>query len=405
MDIIRLIKKNSALLLPIGIAIIAALLFIPTILAGRSLQSQMQESIAIAGKIASLGRNTVPANQYRVEQSFQQEHAIDANAIVLLAEQTSRRELLLYEMFPEPTETSSAIFTNFGKKYRKAIEKIISEMRAQDCPTDAEIADVTKTGGASLSASRSGTSNISSTRSEAITEQLCKDRAQAVPVYASANIFSGYAFWDNYNYIGDEAIQDCWKGQLAYWIQKDIADTIIAMNKNSSSVFNSPVKRLIGISFTGSYKSDTSSYQGSSSVLDMPQYVRSKTEGITVPWTGRISNDDVDVVHFAFSVIVSNKAVEPFMKELCSQKTHLFKGWSGQEDAKEYVHNQITILKSSVEPVSRPSGAADKYRYGNDAVLQLNLVCEYIFDNAGYSKIKPKSKSAESGNSSRSRVY
>ena len=50
-DIVRLIKKHSALLLPIGIALAAVLLFVPTLLAGKSVRSQMQESVDIGGQI------------------------------------------------------------------------------------------------------------------------------------------------------------------------------------------------------------------------------------------------------------------------------------------------------------------------------------------------------------------
>ena len=281
---------------------------------------------------------------------------------------------------------------NFGKLYRKSIEDIVADLRAQDCPTDAEIAEVTSTG--LIGQTGISASSIATSRNDAIIEQLCKDRAESIPVYASPEVFSGYTFWDNYSYIGrDEAIQDCWKGQLAYWIQKDVADTIAAINKNSSSVLKSGVKRLLGISFSGLIsKSDAASRQSFSGTTDLPQYVVSETEGaLTFPWTERITNEDIDVVHFACSLIVSNKAVQPFMKELCSQKTHVFKGWSGQEAGQEFVRNQITILKSSAEPIARTSNLSDKYRYGADAVVQLNLVCEYVFNSAGYSVVKPKS--------------
>lgn len=393
-DVVRLIKKHSALLLPIGIALAAILLFIPAMLAGKSVRSQMQESVDIGGQIDSLARNTVPATQYRVEQAYQQAHANDANAITKLIQQTSQRELLVYGMFPEPNETSSVIFTDFGKTYRKAIEDMAAGLRGRDCPSEAEIAEVVKHGG--------GDSGTGATvfeaggHNEAIVEQFCKDRADSIPVYINPETLSGYDFWDNYAYVGrDEAIEDCWKSQTAYWIQKDVIDTIAAMDANSSSVAKSPVKRLVGISFSSEFKSDSSGRRDTAGTADMPRYVTSPTEGIlAIPFTGRISNSDLDVVHFSFSVILSGKAVGTFMKELCSRKTHTFKGWSGDQPPQRYVHNQITILKSSVEPVSRASGGmgtADRYRYGDDAVVQLNLVCEYLFSKAGYGEIKPKS--------------
>jgi hypothetical protein len=402
MDLLRLAKKHSALLLPVGITLGAILLFVPTLLAGRAVRSQMEQSISLGGQIDSLSRNAPPANQYKEEEAYQAKHASDANAITALAQQTSERELLVYGMFPEPNETSSAIFTNFGKRYRKAIEDMVLGLHARDCPTEAEIADVTKYGGTASNAGYGfgGSSTQGQSRNEAIVEQLCKDRAESIPVYASPAIFSGYDFWDNYTYVGrNEAVEDCWKAQIAYWIQKDVVDAIAAIDKGSSSVFKSPVKRLVSISFAGSSMGSGGGRGGSSAPSDMPSYVLSETDGtLTIPWTKRISDADIDVVHFAFSAIVSSKAVEPFMKELCSQKTHVFKGWSGQEQPQQFVHNQITILTSSVEPVM-PATAADRYRYGDDAAVQLNLVCEYIFNKVGYAAIRPTLISDAAGGS------
>ncbi|MDO8303612.1 MAG: hypothetical protein Q7T18_10255, partial [Sedimentisphaerales bacterium] len=200
-------------------------------------------------------------------------------------------------------------------------------------------------------------------------------------------------FWDNYNYTGrEEAIEDCWKAQLAYWIQKDVVDTIAVMNAASPSVSISPVKRLVGISFTSEFKADTAGRREATATADAPRYVTSETEGIlAIPWTGRKSNDEIDVVHFAVSVVVNNKTVGPFMKELCSRKTHTFKGWSGKEATQNLFHNQITILKSSIEPIVHTTSTGDdRYRYGDDAVVQLNLACEYFFSKAGYGQIKPR---------------
>jgi hypothetical protein len=392
-DIVRLIKKHSALLLPIGIALTAVLLFVPALLAGKSVRSQMQESVSIGEQIDSLAGSTVSANQYRVEQTYQQAHASDANAITKLIQQASQRELLVYGMFPEPNETSSIIFTNFGKTYRKAIEDTMAGMRGRDCPSEAEIAEVVKHGAGDYG--MGNTAFEAGSHNEAIVEQFCNDRADSIPVYVNPETLSGYDFWDTYTYVGrDEAMEECWKSQIAYWIQKDVVDTIVAMDANSPSVSKSPVKRLVGISFLSEFKSDSSGRRDTAGAADMPRYVTSLTEGIlAIPFTGRIGNDTLDVVHFSFSVVVSNKAVGAFMKELCSQKAHTFKGWSGELPQQHYVHNQITILKSSIEPVSRAAGGmgtTDRYRYGDEAVVQLNLICEYLFNKTGYGEIKPK---------------
>jgi hypothetical protein len=96
-------------------------------------------------------------------------------------------------------------------------------------------------------------------------------------------------------------------------------------------------------------------------------------------------------VHFGMVVVVSSKAIIPFMRELCSAKEHKFTGFTGQEPAKVFKHNQITILESRVKPVDLTSPDHKSYRYGADSVFEIELVCEYIFNKNGYDAIKPES--------------
>jgi hypothetical protein len=89
-------------------------------------------------------------------------------------------------------------------------------------------------------------------------------------------------------------------------------------------------------------------------------------------------------------VVVNAKSVLPFMKELCSAKEHKFSGFSGREPEQMFKHNQMTILESTITPVERESRMHDYYRYGEDALVELDLICEYIFNKAGYAEIKPE---------------
>jgi hypothetical protein len=90
-------------------------------------------------------------------------------------------------------------------------------------------------------------------------------------------------------------------------------------------------------------------------------------------------------------VVLSSKAIIPFMRELCSAKEHGFTGFTGQESAKVFKHNQITILESRVKPVDLTSFDHQYYRYGADSVVEVELVCEYIFNKKGYDAVKPES--------------
>jgi hypothetical protein len=221
-----------------------------------------------------------------------------------------------------------------------------------------------------------------------ITDVICQARAESASVYAKAADLAGYDFWAEYEYIGrGTAINDCWYWQLAYWMTEDVIDTIGALNSGSNSVFTSPVKRLLGVSFAG----DVMGGAKKASDTIGPAYVLELGEGLAEPCTGRFTDDDIDVVHFNVVVVVSAKAVLPFMEELCSAKEHKFRGYFGEQQEQVFKHNQITVLESDIGPVNRENTSHLLYRYGEDAVVELDLVCEYVFNKNGYDEIKPES--------------
>ena len=93
-----------------------------------------------------------------------------------------------------------------------------------------------------------------------------------------------------------------------------------------------------------------------------------------------------------------------FMDALCSEKKHYFTGYKDDQPPQQFKHNQITILQSNIEPVDRENQNHLRYRYGQDAIVQLNLICEYIFNKEGYDIIKPNSIKQDSQASSETNV-
>ena len=180
-------------------------------------------------------------------------------------------------------------------------------------------------------------------------------------------------------------MEDCWYYQVAYWIQEDVAKTIAKINSRSKSISSSPVKRLLGINF------QNPDAQKASDDTDCPIYVTALDLGTAMPWTERLCNDDLDVVHFSVAVVVRSKSVLAFMKELCSEKEHKPDSSHDTADLRAFRHNQITILQSEIKPFNRTEPEHRLYNYGDDAVVALNLVCEYIFKKAGYDDLKPDS--------------
>ncbi len=395
---ISFLKNYSSLLVPAVLALVAVLIFIPTRLMSSKLKDLMAaKSIMLGNRIQYLNDTPVSFNQQQEEQRYQLAFERDANSVALLGKRSTQRELLSYKIFPEPKDTSVLIFEEFGQRFRIALEELISSLNAVDCPMEAELARSLQS--SSASGWGGGSSYWRSSEADAtIRDVICRAKAESGYVYANPTDLSGYEYWGGYKYAGmDEAVKDCWYYQLAYWIIEDIVATIDALNSGSDSVFTSPVKRLLRVSFAigggGSW-----GYDGRLAG-DKPSYVFSSDQGqdptgqtLTISCTARVSDDDIDVVHFNVGVVVSTKAILPFMRELCSAKQHKFKGWKSEDTLPQpFEHNQITILETNIWPVSQGDEIRSLYRYGEDAVVELDLICEYIFNKEGYDEIKPES--------------
>lgn len=388
---VDVIRDYSALLLPLGIVLFAVLVFVPGQLISGALKKRMaQESISKrASKVAALSKDSISSDQWKVEQVYQSAYENDANKIAILVRQTAQRELLSYKIFPEPKDTSTLIFEGFGRQYRSGIEQMLERINALDCPTQVELEKLVEKSSSPVFGGASASNSAlkgwgSAVVSDAIKEELSRAKAESASVYANSSYLSGYDYWQKYEYAGlSESVKDCWHWQLGYWVIEDVIDTIAACNAGSPSVYSSRVKRLIGVSFTGTGLE-------SGFLQDGPSYIRAPGKGLTNSYTGRISNDEIDVLHFRLAVLVGAKHILPFMQQLCSAKEHKFMGWSGLERQQIFKHNQITILESRISSIERDDVAHDLYRYGDDAVVRLDLACEYIFNRAGYEQVEPE---------------
>ncbi len=244
-----------------------------------------------------------------------------------------------------------------------------------------------------------------------IVDEICRERAKSISVYVNPADLSGYDFWGEYklDVMIESGVEDCWYFQLAYWVVEDIFDTISAMNSDYDSVLTAPVKQLTQMSFNmglrrpgaGGRRSRGRGRRGSlrpsrtgrdsrtdRDEVDKPTYVLSVKDGLTVSCTGRLSGDDIDVMHFNIALVLNIKEVLPFMQQLCSAKEHKFKGFSGREQEQTFKHNQITVLETKFKSVEEEPYSP--YDYGEDPVVELDLICEYIFNKKGYEEIKPE---------------
>ncbi|MBN2018838.1 MAG: hypothetical protein JW749_01285 [Sedimentisphaerales bacterium] len=390
------LRPFAAMLWPLVIVLAAALVFTTAILMGKSFRQKVKrESIPLGNQVKTMMENPVPEARIVVERQYQDAYQQDASLIEKLAIQSTQRELISYDIFPQPKDTSALLFSDFSKKWRQKIEERIARINGKDCPGEEELNNLLQKS-SNVTSARWNLMALSSEH-ERLTEEFFAARAKSASVYVNPAAIAGYAFWRDYAFQNvDKGVKDCWDWQIAYWIEEDVLATVGAMNAGSSSVFTSPVKRIMGIGFVAPDKllPQTRGGFGAQAEADViqerPKPVIVPQDQITESCTTRISNEDVNVVHFSVIVVLDTRAILPFMKELCSVKPHVWKGYNGDENERQFQHNQITILESTVRPVQADSSDHYKYRYGPDAVAEVRLICEYIFYKKGYQPVNPE---------------
>jgi len=448
-------KNNIPLLMSVIIVFVAVILLVPTHLMSAKLKNEIQtKSVKVGERVKRELNSTSSRKTLSQEQKHQEEHARDANEIALLAKQTTMRELLSYDIFLDPNISSTVVFRQFGQNYRKAIDNLLIRVGAGDYPTEAEIEKgleesavnsrlrrgrgmmggyqygAGRPGASSRGASglpttmgrspmmgmspyggragssRRGSMSRSMIRGELelmIVDEIRHERAKSLSVYANPIDLSGYEFWADYKLAVEpnEAIDDCWYFQLAYWIIEDVFDTINAVNSNFDNVLTAPVKQLRQMSFNMGLKRPGSgaggfarrrqrrSSQKKKTDVDKPLYVNSNDDGLAESCTGRFTgvDSDIDVIHFNVAFVIDMKSIMPFLQELCSAKEHKFRGFSGDEQERTFKHNQITVLETKFRSVE--DDPYSLYDFGEDPVVELDLICEYIFNKDGYEEIKP----------------
>lgn len=410
-------KKYTALLPSIGITVVALLLFLPTMLVGSKVEENMEKSVSTAKTVGQLMRD-VPSKDDPVRiQLYMDRLEDEAAKIDEMAVCSSQRDLISYSVFP-PIATSAQLYEDFGRKYREAVNVLLESINALDAPSDAEIR--AQGGGTNVSGLRASHSRTSSNvEDNPMVDALCLRRSQNISCYAHPSVFTWYDFWQAYEFAGqNQAQEDCWDSQVAFWIYEDIVETIRKMNEGSQKVSSSSVKRLQRVGFSesgtmGGYRggSMTGGRRRSNTPIfrDRPNYISLSPASagqtgmvagakksllysnfVAESPTARDSDEDVDVIHFSLSVLVDNRSVMAFIKELCSEKQHTFRT-DFKEDGQRFEarHNQITILKSDLTVVDKQAAEHELYRYGDGAVMQMDLVCEYQFYRDAYDVIKP----------------
>jgi hypothetical protein len=381
------LRSYYVLLWPAVIVLASAGVMTAALMMGSSFGQKMnKESLPLANEVKKMLDSSPAISQAEVEARYEQQYQADANKIARLAEQSTERELLSYDIFPAPKESSSQLFTQFGDRFCKKVDGLTAKVSGRDCPSDEEL----KRGDSGTSSVISRMPMMPATGGDdfRIIDEICQARAKSASVYVNPADISGYDFWEQYKYSNaDTGVKDCWYWQLGYWIIEDVFSTVGTLNAGSNSVYTSPVKRVIKVGFT--IPGNLFGSDGKTTSQDAPKYVIKPEDQLSESCTARLSNENIDVVHFSIVAVVRLKDVMTYMKELCGVKEHQFMGYDGKSPVSVFRHNQISILESQIRPIDFASREHQNYRYGPDPVVEVDLVCEYVFNKNGYVTIKP----------------
>ncbi len=434
------LTNNLALLVAILIAIVALLGLIPTrILGGRLRKEVEKESVGMSQTISRLSRTLTDniEGDDGVKAGYINALTQDANEIDFKITQTVMREFLRYDIFPDTNETSTVLYKRFGQAYVGGVDKMLADIQAGVCPAIESIQEALKSatrttrgmgmgpgyegmGGAELGGPMDGGlgaygggayggiggsgprfSKLPELQRQ-IFDQVCLDAAKATKVYALPENIGGFTFWNTWEFIDkDTAFRDCWYWQLGYWIVEDVMTTIETMNERADNVLEGPVKRLMNVEFTlrktrrrtGSKSQGRQRFGGSKKTTgNNPVYVTNAQNVLALPCTGRVTNEQIDVVQFSLRVVIDAGQVLPFMQELCSAKEHKFRGFYGENAQTEtYEHNQITVLEGGVNIIDKSTPEHELYRYGDNPVVELDMICEYVLPKIpSFEELKPK---------------
>ena len=112
------VKEYSSLVVPMLLAVLAAVLFVPTTLMQHSLAVRIEQQSNSKIQTLKTLRDAPSEKQGAEEHKRVVAIQMDTNTISLVEEHSSQRPLLRYNIFPQPAEISPQIFEQFGRQYQ-----------------------------------------------------------------------------------------------------------------------------------------------------------------------------------------------------------------------------------------------------------------------------------------------
>jgi len=431
-----LLKKQLFWVLCGVVVLLAGGMFIAAAMVNLSNEDELRRIKKACGDVSKLGSKAKRVNRTELDQlkANCDDARDDAEQVSRLALQTAQRPLLYEdyeEIFPQLKAKVEAQYHygKFADRYTELIQNVIRELRAGDRPSELEekrVAEYQQTdsrrqaGKAPIADERfflpggrpGRTSASRAQQEEKLKEDLRRQRAQEISIYATVGSFCGYDYWQAHPLQDDDTmLVNSWFTQIAAWVQEDVVGAILEVNGSSKAGPESPIKRLIEISFAGQQVEAPAGVRGGatrprrsvknaagrrdySSINRLPSYVISQDEApignLVTAYTQHACNKLFDVVHFETAVIIDTTRIADFINALQGERsTELDLSDDSKTTQKR---SQITILEVQVESIDINGENAEGYYYGDGSLAVLRLVAEYVFfkNESAYEQLKPK---------------
>lgn len=246
--------------------------------------------------------------------------------------------------------------------------------------------------------------NFSKTEMDRRTSQILTGKASQIRMYVNRNSFQIRGWYNSPQAPTENQI---FEGVFDCWLQQDVVRAINAVNGDSRSVIQSPIKRLEKIAVgaqlaNAAHGSSSAMAPGSSGTMGgaptaitpdgglmfLSQVAPIPTAGQAMPVlppaapqtgldytksvTGRVGNDKWDVTLMTVIVHIDPSKVNQFISKLYQQ------------------NNSYTVLDVKLETIDPYEAASNGYIYGNVPVVRADILVEALFFRNWTASVMPE---------------
>ena len=398
MNIMSLIKEHRYESVCVVLALLLLLALWPAVKLGSEAKAKARQAQELESKITRLqprGPDGVANDlSVKVHQKLAEQMRLEAQQVARLFRDRNQRRFLIADLFPQVKD-----LFGFRESYNEAVNHLYEQTLNAGWPQDQSASSEPKS-------------------------------PADIGMYVKHDEDFGVREWAQASGAPDQ--EECWFGQVAFWIQQDLAQLFRDLNLASAkrmnqppSVANATVKRILYIDIHDFYYAVELQQQLPFGLFDpglgpggpmgpgpgmwdprfggqpsfplgpmypgmLPQKTgKSRRRSPAKPFTERTSNDTVDVLHFSFSVIVDSRYINEFL-DLFSRKNlyTILRVSLSREDVRI---NPRTFRKFDRTDNFNPhKDAADDFVYGTDPIVKLDIDAELLLLKELYSQDVPE---------------